>query len=365
MKKILLMFAASALIYNAQAQHLTLYEEFTGENCPPCASTNPALWSLVTAAGNSSKVLLLKYQTKIPSATNTKGIYLTTKANTTFVEDRNSYYSTPFAPYGRLDGIILGGPTNPGHAAYLNQARIDSVYALPAGLNIQVVSFKFNATNDSMTAVVKITAPAAYTPAGANLKLRAGFIQTLNYSSAADKGPTGKCGTNGEDIFENVIRQMLPDASGTALSNSWTANQTQTITLSAKIMSHISLKDENPFFAAWVQNDADKRVVNVARSSGADFPTNIKQVVTLDNVAIYPNPANNQANLQLTLSQSADVQVNVVDVTGRLIYTVAEAGLHSGANNIAIPTNTFAAGTYNVIINSNGSQLSQKLVVTH
>jgi hypothetical protein len=369
MKKFLLIASAfvlanTGMVKAQNAQHLALYEEFTGENCPPCASSNPGLWTLAEA--NTSKMLLLKYQTDIPSATNPNGIYNKTNAQTNFVPTRISYYSTPFAPYGRLDGIILQGTSNPGHVAWLTQARIDSVYNLSAGLAIQVVSFKFSKNNDSIYATVKITAPAAFAPSGANLKLRAGFIQTLNYSAAADAGSTHLCGTNGETVFENVIRQMLPDAGGTAIPSSWTANQSQTVTLAAKLMSHITLKahDETPFFAVWVQNETDKRVVNAARSLGNDFPTNVPTAENgINSVSIYPNPATSYATIKVDLAKSTPMQLTVRDAIGRLVYTQSEVNMTAGSHEITISTQGYAAGIYKVTINSNIGSTTQGLSI--
>lgn len=52
----------------AQTPRLVLYEEFTGENCPPCASINPALNALLALPTNTPKVQSIKWQVPIPSA---------------------------------------------------------------------------------------------------------------------------------------------------------------------------------------------------------------------------------------------------------------------------------------------------------
>jgi hypothetical protein len=80
MKKTYLILALliTALCTNAQVR-MSLFEEFTGENCAPCASTNPAL--NVTLANNSTKVIAIKWQVPIPSApSNTWSLYKTNQA---------------------------------------------------------------------------------------------------------------------------------------------------------------------------------------------------------------------------------------------------------------------------------------------
>lgn len=65
MKKILLLAGLGILSMQIYAQErLVLFEEFTGENCPPCASANPGLMQLINSHNN---VEIIKYQSPIPS----------------------------------------------------------------------------------------------------------------------------------------------------------------------------------------------------------------------------------------------------------------------------------------------------------
>ena len=68
MKKTLLTLAiAQAVAFGAFAQRMTLHEEFTGENCGPCASTNPGFWALCDTAPNVPKLIHISYMAPIPS----------------------------------------------------------------------------------------------------------------------------------------------------------------------------------------------------------------------------------------------------------------------------------------------------------
>ena len=49
---------------NAQSQRLVLMEEFTGENCPPCGTYNPAFNALLDS--HAGKIVSIKYQVDIP-----------------------------------------------------------------------------------------------------------------------------------------------------------------------------------------------------------------------------------------------------------------------------------------------------------
>ncbi len=257
MKKLLLLLAAgtlSAAAVNAQTR-LALYEEFSGENCAPCASANPGLNTLLNA--NTSKVILIKYQSPIPSA---GPIY---NAYKTVTDARLTYYSVPFAPYGRLDGTGLGtgtaAPSSPGHVANLTQTDINNDAAMTSPFNITVTHAWSGSVGDSVTATVNITAVSAFAPAGANLKLRIAVIEHLTYTNAP--------GTNGEKDFHNVVREMVPDANGTQLPNSWTASQTQSYTIKGKLPAFVDKSNNEVRLVAWIQNDGDKSIPQAAQST--------------------------------------------------------------------------------------------------
>ncbi len=62
MKKQLFFFVALGVFtFSSQAQtRLSLFEEFTGENCGPCAYYNPGLQTLLNA--NTGKVIFIAYR---------------------------------------------------------------------------------------------------------------------------------------------------------------------------------------------------------------------------------------------------------------------------------------------------------------
>jgi hypothetical protein len=264
MKKLLLGLAALGLAAGVSAQRLALYEEFSGENCGPCAASNPGLWTLLSGGTNLSKVMLIKYQSPIPSAGPIYNLYKT------FTDARLTYYSVPFAPYGRLNGTNLGtgtaAPSSPGHIANLTQTDINNESSGTPAINL-TVSHSWNATGDSVTATVVISSPTAYAPTGANLKLRIALVEHLSYATPP--------GTNGETEFHNVVREMYPNAAGTQLANAWTTGQTQTLTIKGRVPSYVNKADANTIFVAWIQNDADKSIPQAAKSNYVPIPLDV------------------------------------------------------------------------------------------
>jgi len=256
MKKLLLAVCAFASVSSYAQTRFSIYEEFSGENCGPCAAANPGLWSLLTTGTNPSNVLLIKYQSPIPSA---GPIY---QQYTPDVQNRLTYYSVPFAPYGRLNGTNLGSgtaaPSSPGHVANLVQADLNAAASAAAPFNVSV-SHVWNATGDTVTATVSVTSPSAYAPANAQLKLRVALIEHLVY----DFPP----GTNGETDFHNVVRRMYPDANGTTILNAWTMGQNQVFTIKGYVPSYIDKSKADTRIVAFIQNDQDKSIVQAAVST--------------------------------------------------------------------------------------------------
>lgn len=353
MKKILLsLLAVGSLSITAQAQHRTLYEEFTGENCPPCASTNPGLNALVFNPSNADKVLLVRYQVPIPSA---GPIYNEYKTD---ADARRSYYAgngSIFAPCGRHDGLVIGGPNNPGHAAYLSQTALDTQSAKNASFEVKVIDFKWvNSNNDSISVVVEITAKAAYS---GTIHLQTALVQSLHFTSAP--------GTNGEKDFENVVRKMYPSANGTALASSWTANQKDTIMFNVPIPAHVKVSDHG-FIASWIENRTEHKVVsNAAKSNGDIWPNSVPRTSNMvTDVQLFPNPvAATDAIVRINLGESTSVKVVVTDAMGRIVYNTAPANYTAGTHNIKIDTHTMPSGLYNVSIISGIGSVTQKMSV--
>lgn len=81
-------------------------------------------------------------------------------------------------------------------------------------------------------------------------------------------------------------------------------------------------------------------------------------------VAVFPNPARDNATLAFDLKQRADVTISVLDMTGRVVSLIAQSKFEAGSNKVTINTAAMAAGLYNVRIQSeNGAQVERLSVV--
>lgn len=88
-----------------------------------------------------------------------------------------------------------------------------------------------------------------------------------------------------------------------------------------------------------------------------------EETINTENVAIYPNPASDVANLALTVNNDEVVTVVVRDLTGKTIQTLNPGKLIAGKHNISINLAGIAQGLYTVSITAGSSMNTQKMIV--
>jgi hypothetical protein len=76
---------------------------------------------------------------------------------------------------------------------------------------------------------------------------------------------------------------------------------------------------------------------------------------------VYPNPTTGEATINYSLINAAKVAVNVVDITGKTIYTTSVAQ-NTGANSITFDATSFTSGVYYVTVATEGSTVTKKLI---
>src|SRR5262245_46148434 len=109
-----LAFVFACIFAFAQSPRLQIIEEFSGENCGPCAAYNPGFFATLMGGSNPSLIIPIKYQDNIPSA----GPVLYYQTSTEVLA-RQTYYSVPFAPFAVREGKYFRD-----NVANFNQADI-------------------------------------------------------------------------------------------------------------------------------------------------------------------------------------------------------------------------------------------------
>jgi hypothetical protein len=96
-------------------------------------------------------------------------------------------------------------------------------------------------------------------------------------------------------------------------------------------------------------------------------PAGINNYVSHGDLSLYaasPNPTNGTININFSLKTSSKVDIEVYDVTGKIVKTVSNNNLAVGVNSISVDASTFEAGSYIYSINANGNKMFSKFIVT-
>ncbi|MFN0033714.1 MAG: Omp28-related outer membrane protein [Saprospiraceae bacterium] len=224
---------------SAQHKRRVLIEEFTNASCGPCAAQNPTFNAVVAA--NMQYLTPIKYQTSWPGADPMNA------QTQTDVGPRVTYYAVDGVPNGRQNGILEVFPLS-GYTPAMIQAAYNTLTPVTMTL-----THALNAALDSVTVNVSVKSDAALT---GNIRLRVAIAEDEIVFNAAP-------GTNGEKDFYQIMRKMLPNATGTATGN-FAAGETKSYSFSWKLAYFYDLNQMSAL--AFLQNDATKEVYQSVRS---------------------------------------------------------------------------------------------------
>ena len=263
MKKQLSILALLTMVIglNAQTPRLSLYEEFTGETCPPCASTNPGLNQLLALPTNTPKIVAIKWQVPIPSAPSKPwSLYQTNKTEIDWRWKSTGYGYNPgitSAPSSKIDGqeaTVFGASSS--HPVNLTSGVIATAQSYTSAFSIAMLR-AWDKTCSSVNLTITIQATAPFTAVGP-LVFRTVMVERLIQFSVQP-------GTNGETTFEDAAIKSFPTLQGgVSMASSWTVGQTQTFTLNCKLPSYTRKKEEVAF-VGFIQDDGNRTVAQAAR----------------------------------------------------------------------------------------------------
>ncbi len=349
----LLSFMALTTIGFAQSPRMSLYEEFTGENCGPCAATNPGLD--VKLAANANNTIPLKWQVAIPSAPSSlTSLY---QQNKTEIDARDSYYSISSAPSGRQDGqsqVIFGATSD--HPGYTSATTLNASAAVTSPFTI-AMNRTWDATFSTITVTGTLTATGNYTTTGTNLKFRLVMTEKeIHYAVAP--------GSNGEKEFHWVARKSFPDlTNGTAMASSWTVGQTQTFTIVCPVPAYIWDKSQVEM-VGFIQDDANKKVLQAGLGAATQLQddaaakaiTNLPVLTCANTLTPRVVVTNNGANAitSMTLNPFVNGVANgaAVNWTGNLASGATATIALNPITGLTAGTSTFSL---NIASNVNGN----------
>lgn len=99
--------------------------------------------------------------------------------------------------------------------------------------------------------------------------------------------------------------------------------------------------------------------INITATGGS---VGIEEENIFSNLNVFPNPANDIANVTFSLHNNQDVEVELVNMMGQTIQRV-DLSAQKGANQINLNTQDVEAGMYLVKVKTNGAQQVKRLII--
>ena len=93
-----------------------------------------------------------------------------------------------------------------------------------------------------------------------------------------------------------------------------------------------------------------------------DAPLNIQEIAKNTEFNIYPNPSNNEINLQISSSIDEEINISISDIFGKKIYTENQI-ISNGINLNKINIEKISNGIYFVNTRINGEDITRKIIV--
>jgi hypothetical protein len=182
-------------------------------------------------------------------------------------------------------------------------------------------------------------------------------------------------GANGETNFRYVMKQMLPDATGTKFPKELPsviplppAPVPDTTITTTVYWPPVAYNQNELAIIAFLQNEQTRDIYQAKILSTPNYipPVNIITGVEpafINQIRVYPNPANDEVTIELPSVLMQQLPVKLFDTYGREVYT---SSFGTGVRTKTIATKNLTAGIYLLQLDSKeGPLLRKKVLIIH
>jgi hypothetical protein len=274
---------AGTTIMNAGSPRMTLLEHMTNASCGPCAAYNPGYQDLLMERLNDD-IIPITYRAWYP------GSDVMYSQNSAMHQNRVQYYGTPGVPNVRVQGTFN---TNPASLSAIS-SEIDKYLGTTSPITIDVES---TLSGSNLDFKVTVSSDEDLT----NKTLRIAVVEYHHFYDAA--------GSNGEQDFYFIVREMFPNASGQSIS--LTAAESKDFEYSYSINASMYNKDQM-YVVAFIQDDASKAVLQAGTSFKSSMPSIMTDVIydktdpnkILSKEIVISNPTDKSIEYTLSVNEN-------------------------------------------------------------
>ena len=122
-----------------------------------------------------------------------------------------------------------------------------------------------------------------------------------------------------------------------------------------------------PFWADGRTNDGNVEVYSAVIPLDENITTSIEELGTLSTAfsikGPWPNPAEGEANIEVSLKEASALEVQLVDVDGKVLRSIQQSDLVAGSYPIRFDLGELPAGTYFIVAKTDFGFRSKKLSI--
>jgi len=334
-------FNSILTLYDKIVPRYVLLEGFTSSTCGPCVSGNANLKSVLEKSNGYHT--LIKYQMSWPGAGDA---YYTEEGYV-----RRAFYGVNSVPWLQVEGV------DDMNSSSFTLALLQQLQAVISFIEIDAT---YAVNGKKVTAEAKIT---SYIPIeDPNIKL---------FMAIVEKETVKNVGSNGETLFNQVMKKFMPDAGGIAIGNlpmgtpvsfgqEWEFKGEYRLPPNAgSPINHDtehSVEDfDNLEVVLWLQNTSTKEVLQSATAVLGDV--GIKDIAKED-VDCYVHVKNN--SLVVNVNALGNVVIDLYDVSGKKLLTNNSS--LNGNEQITIPAEGLK-GVYLVKVTTHKGTTVKKVIL--
>ncbi|MCF8223593.1 MAG: T9SS type A sorting domain-containing protein [Bacteroidales bacterium] len=278
-----------------------LMEHFTNYNNSANSDANLIVNEVMDNMQND--VINLQYHTNIPAADD---FYYDNEDD---ISGRLLFYGLSETPYSFVDGGI--------NLEYANEYdfgegnAVDSVDLYKRSMINPLFNMELSSQIDGGILSVSCDVSAAEDISAENLTLYIAVIEKeINYDAP-----------NGESIFYNVFKKMLPDAGGTDMNKDWAKDESVSYDNFSWLIGNIYDTGDIEI-VAFIQNNVTREVYQSVSTIQVNVPTAVDdpELVDMENhFAVYPNPATDHLTIKFSTPTEEDMVLNICDYSGKVV----------------------------------------------
>jgi PKD repeat protein len=247
------------------------------------------------------------------------------------------------------DGLVPGNLGSPGNVNnWTTWTNTPQVILFDTCMDAGAIQMWGNQVGESIQQLVAFAQGGIYevTFCGKWLNTVQGNVQIRFRASQGLPGSYLNCSGTCDEMF---LSPVMSTSWVTYTSAPWTATQNYN-TLTISVWNNFNVNDGA--YVSWSRID-DVCIRRIGTSSAKDLPG---QVIA----TIFPNPTSGDMTLEFGKALESDAQLSIMDLTGRLLQTVA---VEAGQTRQSLSINNSPAGIYLLRVTSEGGNIWSGRVV--